>query len=203
MSILKIHLRDSGGNYEYWKVRTTLENYFKRVCMTQGATITDSSVMYWSTEEFPPKLPFPGVEAHDLVVYILKSSSESIIRRVYKLIPDPDKAGLTVQNGVNNPMISEVYLDSIEQSGDALAKMIFHELMHNKLQKYSDLHYNCAPGITFQAGNTHIHSGRHRMLGRIARPETELSDCDCKLMSPFLDRRVQQYTGSILDRRVP
>jgi hypothetical protein len=76
--------------------------------------------------------------SNELLVYLLPSQGDSIIRRVTNQSAPAGVAGFTVfGTGMGN--ISELYMDRLGNPTKA-AKMAFHELMHNKLQKDNTMH---------------------------------------------------------------
>ena len=82
-----------------------------------------------------------------------------------------------------NGWISEVYIDNISDD-KGLTYMIYHELLHNKLQQDDTLHLECG------AGTTDIASASHTASGVLA---TTFSECDAKLMAPHLGDDVPQF----------
>lgn len=75
----------------------------------------------------------------DVVCYVLKSQSDSLVQKRFGVTISSTSSGNTVWSPDKSMMLSEVYLDKNE--GDAQkAKLngfiICHELMHNKLDTY-------------------------------------------------------------------
>jgi len=150
-----------------------LERLFNRVCADPKCPFSESAAWWWSYKPFQP-LP------HEPVIWLLESAGDSLIKKVYG--DQPGKAGLTKVRG-NKGNISEIYLDHrANQGATAQAKMAFHELMHNKLQKGDELHTE-STGL-----------GRERFE---LRPfGDDLMFDDIRLMAPVLDKPVRQYAGS-------
>ncbi|MBS1948741.1 MAG: hypothetical protein JST47_13340 [Bacteroidetes bacterium] len=77
----------------------------------------------------------------DLLVYVVSSYSYSLIKH-FPTNPtiDPTSNGLTAFQTNPKKAASEVYLDSCLNDTDLLAKLIFHESMHNKLLMGNEMH---------------------------------------------------------------
>jgi hypothetical protein len=153
---------------------TELENLFNRVCKDPKTPFSDAAVWWWS---FKPFRPLP----HEPVIWVLESSADSLIQKVYKDTPPATLAGLTKVRG-NSGNISEIYLDhKANQTGVCQAKMAFHELMHNKLQMGNDLHTT-----TTESGALGL--GRERLD---CRPfGDDLNAADIRLMAPALEKPI-------------
>lgn len=82
-----------------------------------------------------------ALKPHDLRCFIFNDSSQSLCRRL-------GSAGLgqggTTYRG-EKYTTSEIYLNG-ENNIEIICKLIFHEFMHNKLQKGDDLHYDYDAG---------------------------------------------------------
>jgi hypothetical protein len=180
---IKIYMRDyaDGEGYNEGGVRLRLEEMFNRVCRDKKSTATGAQV-FWMAD-------CPFVRTHDLSVYILRSAKDSVIKRVYKEKIDAGDAGNTHSGGTKGA-ISEVYVDHpINTSEEGLANMIFHELMHNKLEIGDDLHFKCG-----SVGGEDIAQGSHLYDASPMGRWTKLTDCDIKLMAPALGNVVPQYS---------
>jgi hypothetical protein len=82
--------------------------------------------------------PMPQrIQPHELLVYFVSSSTDTILRSINDVIGTPDLGGTTVfmRNGEH---ASEVFV-SIGNS-DLVARMAFHEIMHNKLRLGDTMH---------------------------------------------------------------
>jgi hypothetical protein len=110
---------------------TELEKLFS-LCR-RDSNFDDFSAFWWTHRPI-------GRAAHEPIVWMLKDKSQSIIKKVYQNVPiSPTAAGQTYWK--DQGTISEVYLnDKSLITPSAKAKMAFHELMHNKLQKGDELH---------------------------------------------------------------
>src|SRR5262249_16103972 len=139
--IYKVYIRDPhnalGCN---GLVRVPLEERFQRVCEHEDSHYYSASVFWMRGDEEPAP--------HELIVYFLPSVEKSIIKKQVKgVFLKPGKAGRTIVKSsvVNN--ISEIYLDHPALINSlAIAKMAFHELMHNKLNKGDELHNSTEGG---------------------------------------------------------
>jgi hypothetical protein len=175
---VKIYMRDrtKGAGYNEGAVRTKLEDMFRQVCKQRDSTAKYAYV-FWLQEKYCP-LPRPN----DVIVYILPSSIPSKIKSVYGVDPGSGSGATYIGR---SGAISEVYLNhEINQTNMGLTHMIYHELLHNKRKQGDSLHVECYAGTTAIASAFHTGSG---ML------QTKFSECDKRLMAPFLDKPVPQY----------
>jgi hypothetical protein len=110
---------------------STLENLFSR-CQ-QGSDFDDFTTTWWTHRPM-------GRAGHEPIVWMLPNKAASLIKKVYPGVAlDPSSGGTTYWK--DKGTISEVYMDyQALISPAAQAKMAFHELMHNKLQKGKELH---------------------------------------------------------------
>ena len=181
---IKIYMIDyaDGEGYNEGGVRLRLDEMFNRVCRDNASTATSADI-HWIVAHCP------FVRTHDLLVYILRSPKHSVIKRVYKEKIDTGDAGNTYTGG-SKGAISEVYVNHpINTNEEGLANMIFHELMHNKLEIDSDMHFKCSP-----VGGEDIAQGSHRYDAAPMGKWTKLTECDIKLMAPALGNVAPQYS---------
>jgi hypothetical protein len=115
-------------------IRVELENLFQRVCEHEESHYYSPLVLWTRGDEDPAP--------HELIVYLLPSSKESIIKKQVKgAVIRAGKAGRTIVKDSTVGNISEIYLDhGALVNYLAIAKMAFHELMHNKLQMGDEMH---------------------------------------------------------------
>src|SRR6185369_1774602 len=123
-------------------VATNLKQLFDDVCQNSKSAYS-SSACQWD--------PTSGtVKDTELLVYVLNDSSQSLIAKNHsKWKIDLTKGGNTFWVGNSTPRISEVYLDTMLKYVDAnilIAKLAFHELMHNKLEAF-DVHSKGGGGL--------------------------------------------------------
>jgi hypothetical protein len=185
---IRIYMRDRVGDvtrYNAAAVRTCLENMFCEVCERPDSTATFARV-FWLSNAFPKTMFCPFLQPHDVIVYILKTHGQSLIKKEYGVTPPRELAGATLDGPKG--WISEVYLDSkVNQTDRGLTYMIYHELLHNKRQEGDDpLHTRCG------AGTTDIASGSIE-LGTQSVLITRFSECDKRLMAPVLGNAVKQF----------
>jgi hypothetical protein len=165
------------GEGDMYQIGLYIKQYFDEVCQNSNSTFS-SADFWWD--------PANGaVKSHELLVYFLKDSSESLI---HKTRPS-DKINLnnngnTLWRSDSTPRISEIYVNSVLIYNDAhllLAKLAFHELMHNKLEKF-DVHGGGGGGLA---------------TGSPITSSTPLTDKNKELMAKALAKKVPQYQGAL------
>jgi hypothetical protein len=166
------------GEGQMYAVGMELRDLFKKVCQHPASSY--ASADYWWD-------PLPGeITDRELLVYFVRDQSESVIKKAHpgeRL--EPLKAGNTWPAFGRGIKISEVYVSSVLKYVDShllLARLCFHELMHNKLE----------PEI-----NVHNQGGGGLATGGTIYPATELSETNKALMAQNLDKTVQQYIGAL------
>ncbi len=116
---------------------TALKGFFDRVIQSDAALrrrFDEGAEVQWMTQ-------CPGPAAHELVVYVVSSGMDSIVVSMPGLSGRPgsiDSDGLTVWT--DSLTASEVYTTRFGSNSSMLAKLIFHEAMHNKTHRGSALH---------------------------------------------------------------
>jgi hypothetical protein len=165
------------GEGDMYAVGLYIKQLFDEVCQNSKSTYTTSD--YWWD---PPK---GSVKDTELLVYVLFDSSQSLIHKKYpKRKMNLQNGGNTFFLGTSTPRISEIYLNTMLKFNDAhllIAKLAFHELMHNKLEPFS-VHTNGGGGL---ATDGTIYSS------------TPLNDANKELMAKNLGKRVPQYQGAL------
>jgi hypothetical protein len=177
-----VYLKDRGSSGEEWgegdmyEVGLQIKGLFDEVCRHPDSDFSQSD-FWWD--------PAPGtILDHELLVYFLPDASKSVIAAAqskYKL--DKTKSGNTYYYG-SSPRITEVYVNPVLKFTDRhilLAKLCFHELMHNKLEPF-DVHGKGGGGL---ATDSQITSS------------TPLTEANKKLMAKALSKRVRQYKGAL------
>ena len=178
-----IYLKDLGasgpdwGEGDMYQVGTLIKAIFDEVCQHPASTVFSDSDFWWD--------PSPGtIQNHELLVYFLPDSSASVIvsaQSKYKI--DSARSGNSYFLG-KAPRISEVYVNPALKFTDRhllLAKLCFHELMHNKLEPF----------------NVHAKGGGGLAAASPISSSTPLTEENKKLMAKALNRPVQQYTGAL------
>jgi hypothetical protein len=174
------------GTQYYWgegtmyHVGTILEGYFTQIC----AKTAQFSIASYSWE------PAAGlIEDHELLVYFLASASGHHSIVATKTNQPLGQSGSTFPTATG--VISEVYLDAPQGDPDygrLVANLVFHELMHNKLDAYTsggvlqDIHVQGGGGL---AVGTPITSGD--------RPNAK----NISLMAQVLGKNHPQYTTDV------
>jgi hypothetical protein len=129
-----------------------------------------------------------AIQDTDLVCYVLRDAAASIVQ---KHTSDALGAGgSTVWSTRSHAMISEVYMTAIE--GDAsryrlLANLVFHELMHNKLDAHPSL-----------AVLSDVHAISGGSVSKVpVNSSKRPSKADIAKMRLGVPKKIKQYTGAI------
>jgi len=176
MAKYKIHLVKLGGATVGNENRTgeALEDLIDQVIESSRSLeqrFSDGAEVLWSTS-------CPEIAAHELLIYVVPSATDSIVRDMPALrgraSPHPRDAGFTAwAEGVT---ASEIYPPRDTQPV-RLAKLAFHEAMHNKLHVGGELH------------------GRDGLAVSPIQPSSELSDNNKRNMAAVLGQDRPQWTG--------
>jgi len=158
-------------------VGTNLKQLFDEVCQNSKSSYS-SSACQWD--------PTSGtVKDTELLVYVLYDSSQSLISKNHpKKKIDLTKGGNTFWMANSTPRISEIYLNTMLKYMDAhilIARLAFHELMHNKLEAF-DIHSKGGGGLA---------------TGGVITSSTPLNDTNKELMAKSLGKRVPQFQGAL------
>jgi hypothetical protein len=165
------------GEGDMYAIGLELKSIFDQVCAHKSSPYSASD--YW----WDP--PSASVQAHELLVYFLPSQSASLIKKKYpKMNIGSGMAGNTAWFSGATERISEVYLDVAMKFDDyqlLLAKLCFHELMHNKLEP-TDLHGQGGGGLA---------------TGAEINSSTTLTTKNIELMAAALSKKIPQYQGAL------
>jgi hypothetical protein len=166
------------GEGVMYAIGMKLKTMFNQVCQHANSTFAASDYS-WD----------PGSVADtDVVVYVCgtKENGSVIKGKSGKPIHDSASGGTYAYTG---GMISEVYLRSFDGAlnfSNVAANIIFHEIMHNKLDAPSNK----------TISNIHTHGG-----GGLADPTVTagsgLTDTNISLMAGALGKKVPQYTAEM------
>lgn len=154
-----------------------LRDMFNIVCKHKNSEFSNAD-FFWE----------PGyVSDEDVVVYLLGKESSSIVKSKGGTSKHANPSGATFQS--SDGMISEVYLKKMDGAMDfstLVANIIFHEIMHNKLDAAKN------------SGIADIHvSGVDGLAKPIIDRSTMLTDKNISLMAPALSRKIPQYTAEM------
>ena len=169
---------DCYGEGAMYAIGKKLTSYFDRVCeKSEDFSSSDFSWVKGTPSET------------DVVVYVFYSKNDSLILEKGGQAVHDSASGGTYRH--SSGMICEVYLEPIDGAArfaDVAAKLIFHEIMHNKLDASQ-------PQTVAD-----IHSG-----GGLAAPvisaSSALSDANIKVMAKGLPKKVKQYTYKMRDSK--
>ncbi|MGB5486445.1 MAG: hypothetical protein WBN06_03580 [Lysobacterales bacterium] len=179
MAKYKIHMVKLGqarvGNES--ATGTALKGYFDRVIQSRAAlqrSYANGAEVTWTTS-------CPTVQTHELLIYVVTSALDSIVVSLPGLTNTQTRMnsdGLTVWTGTFTA--AEVYTTRFGTNPAMLAKLAFHEAMHNKTHR----------------GNN-LHSGGGLAASPITQSST-LTTANIRLMGGVLARSRPQWTGGCL-----
>jgi hypothetical protein len=169
MANLGIFLGDLPGIVKWPSpLRQRLEEFFTKVVKVSGKF--DGAKVEWTKSA-------PTLGAHDLLVYFVRDRLDTVVKpgiNPKETIPK-DLAGITLWQTGTGLTGSEVYLYGHLDDSEFLARMAFHELMHNVSWKGAGLH-------TMKAHNKKTMClSAERLL-----PSTALCDGDIQFMADHL-----------------
>jgi hypothetical protein len=134
MANLGIFLGDLPGIVKWPSpLRQRLEEFFTKVVKVSGKF--DGAKVEWTKSA-------PTLGAHDLLVYFVRDRLDTVVKpgiNPKETIPK-DLAGITLWQTGTGLTGSEVYLYGHLDDSEFLARMAFHELMHNVSWKGAGLH---------------------------------------------------------------
>ncbi len=165
------------GEGDMYAVGLHLKELFDEVCKNEHSKY-DMSDFWWD----PTKAQ---VKSHELLVYVLWDSSSSLIVKKHpKSKVNLSNGGNTFWLGSSTPRISEIYIETMIKFMDyhrLIAKLAFHELMHNKLEPFS----------------VHTDGGGGLATGGVITASTPLNDKNKEIMAKKLGKWVPQYEGAL------
>src|SRR5262245_16639404 len=166
----------------YIAVIRNLHGYFDRV----GQAMTPKETF---EEVFIPATPQPTPQ--DLLVYFT-STEYSVVSRFAGTKFDPLATGhwgyTKFKPGKVREAASEVYVHLLD--ADVLAKLAFHELMHNKLGLAGD-------DDSVKDPKKNLHAGRNGLALRDLGPETNLTKENVTEMARAMRDPVLQWTDGV------
>jgi hypothetical protein len=134
MANLGIYLADLPGIVKWpAPLRQRVEEFFTKVVKVSGKF--DGATVEW-------KKSAPTLGAHDLLVYFVRDYRDTVVKPAInpKATISKDSAGVTMWQTHTGLTASEVYLYGHLEDSEFLARMAFHELMHNVSWKGDGLH---------------------------------------------------------------
>jgi hypothetical protein len=150
------------------KISTTLQGFFGDVVALAGSGFTSATVQWIAS--------FPSVTPQELLVYFVPNQAQSIMAAAgRKPTPGADGGTFVAATGT----VSEVYAGS-SPGAALLARLAFHELMHNKMQM-SD-------------GQLHPRGG---LAAATVTDSTDCTDQNKGDMAAALQKSVPQWTTGI------
>ena len=179
---INVYLVDRARNNEFQtteytrtvmeSIRDRVDTYLERICKDSAGF--SSANVTWN-KATPSDT--------DIVVHVFYSPSKSIIYKVGAEARHMSASGGTWKHG--DGMISEVFLEPIDGAArfvDVAANIIFHEMMHNKLD------------VSDPADPVDIHTGGGGGLAAdVVSAKSVLTDRNIALMAAALSKSVPQY----------
>jgi hypothetical protein len=124
------------------------------------------------------------MEGHDLRCFLLNTRSQSRARRLGA--PGLGEGGTTFSS--NGKTVSEIYLKEFRGEVVFIGRLIFHELMHNKLELGDEMHTDFDMG--FGLARDQISGGTG--MGHLSDGITQKN---ATVMAQALFKKVAQYPG--------
>ena len=117
------------------------------------------------------------ISSKDLLCYIVSDFDSSVVKKFDSTITDGGTAGNTsFKTGATSTSASEVYLDVITNACTdvalGMAKLIFHELMHNKATMGDSLHSQGGGGLAAET----VTESTTRTLANVAFMKARLAN---------------------------
>ncbi len=174
----------------YWtkkiraEIKSLMTQWFRDIT-SQSQDFRGSAVhCWWSSNKLL-------VDPDELVVYFLPQRRKSLIRKITRSSRNLGGAGTTFKTAKG--MVSEVYIfeatDGSAQKSRLLSNLVFHELMHNKLD----------------ADPNQRQANVHNLGGAGATPTTVSSvptASNKRIMARWLSLDIKQYTGHLFNKPV-
>ena len=176
MAKYKIHIVKLGGATIGNEARAgaTLKGFIDEVIDASEPLkrrFSDGAEVLWSTS-------CPDVAAHELLIYVVPSSDDSIVKDMPALrgrtSPSGSDAGFTAW--ADDLTASEIFPPRGTEPA-MIAKLAFHEAMHNKMHSGSDLH------------------GQDGLAVSPLTPSSALTADNKRRMAQVLGRNRRQWTG--------
>lgn len=159
------------------QVAGELQTLYAQVCTGTGHTPVVQVVERTRVAQQPPNLL-----AGEVVAHILASRAGSLIRRQ---APSAHIESSGATAWLDGTMISEIYLSAAPRRPVGIAKLLFHELMHNKLDSHPD------PALR-SCADIHTSGGGGVALAEIDF-QTPLTEQNAALMRDALGRQIPQF----------
>ena len=154
-------------------MRDELASYFERVRTRNPRWAAEYAVSVRLQRACPPM-----VSPTDVMVYVVQTSSDSVFARLGVAAHSSGHGGLTALNIPGGLRASEVYARS--EFGSLLAKVAFHEVLHNKTGW----------------SNSRLHGHHHGGVSAASiRADSVMNDEDLDLMGTHLGAAHPQWTG--------
>lgn len=166
-STLTIYLADLPGTVSWpAPIRSRVQEHFDRIVTASGKFGTASVV--WTSRA-------PKLGPHDLLVYFVRSRSDSVVKGLWSGASLGDTGSTVVGT---QDVASEVYLDGHQDDPKGLGNVAVHELMHNVTGLTQGLHSQ--PLLSL---------GKETVTG-----DTPMSKGDLDLFVKHLQRPRRQWT---------
>jgi hypothetical protein len=192
---------DNGTNWgegDMFAAGARLRNLFDMVTDQRGCAFSSVDFSYSPRCAWPEQPQHNAVRCYELLAYLLPSSNRSLLVRYYQLLPSQlGQSGTTYETP--DGVLTEVYLDVMAgdpETGRLGGNLIFHELMHNKLDSYragspvTDIHVAGGGGLA--------RGGPNLPPGMAIKSYTEPTPGNLSLMARFLDRDHLQNTEFLM-----
>lgn len=182
----RVYNRDDKTYYFDWDQNkltdtvTTLKSLFDEVCKHSLSAFGDTTI-----ENKDLAATAAGIQPKELLIRLTTKKDSILVKKYGKDAVTNDASGATKDTG--SGIVSEAWIEGAAGSATVsalLARLAFHELMHNKLDA---------------SNNKDIHSKPHDGTGLAVSPvsyNTQLSDTNKRNMAQKLGTIVKQFTSS-------
>lgn len=159
------------------QVANELQGLYAQVC--NG---TDYNPIVQVVDRTGPAWQAPNLLAGEVAAHILSNSAASLIQRQ---MPSAHMESDGASCWLDGAMISEIYISSAPRRPIGVAKLIFHELMHNKLDTHPDPSLKSCEEI-HDSGGGGVANARINF-------QSPLTEENIALMRAALGRHIPQY----------
>lgn len=184
----RVHNRDDSTYYFDWdqtKLTDTvakLKGLFDEVCKHSLSKFGDTTV---ETKDLATAAA--SIQPKELLIRLTTKKNSILIKKYGKDAVNADTSGATKDTG--SGIVSEAWIEGAAGDGAVaalVARLAFHELMHNKLDASNSKDIHVAP-----------HDGTGLAVSPVAA-NTQLTETNKKNLAPKLDAIVKQFTGAAI-----
>ena len=141
-NIFRVFYKDKTGTIEGSRFNVHLGHLFTQVCERPETRFAACSCTKFNSNS--------ARDGYELLIYLVADHAAT-------LLPGQPLGGLGTTGVRNGGAVSEIYVNEFQGVPDfCMAKLAFHELMHNKLRMSDDLHWNGGQGLADDVMNINL-----------------------------------------------